>query len=102
MQWVYMTLPNSGGSALFPDEPGVIAAQEARGWERAEMPTELDPDAPNADPVLEAPADELKGKALDEALKARGLPTTGNADEKRARLAEHTPAEPAINQEGAN
>lgn len=32
---------------------------------------------------------DLRGKALDEALTAAGLPTTGKADQKRARLAEH-------------
>lgn len=31
---------------------------------------------------------ELKGEALDEALRSAGLPLTGSADEKRARLAE--------------
>jgi hypothetical protein len=30
--------------------------------------------------------DRLKGPALDEALKAADLPTTGHVDEKRARL----------------
>lgn len=34
-------------------------------------------------------SDDLKGKALDEALDAAGLPKSGTADEKRARLAEH-------------
>lgn len=33
---------------------------------------------------------KLKGQELDDALKAADLPTTGSADEKRARLAEHT------------
>jgi len=32
---------------------------------------------------------ELKGEALEDALKAAGLPRTGTADEKRQRLAEH-------------
>jgi hypothetical protein len=32
-------------------------------------------------------ASELKGRALEEALKAAGLPSTGTADEKRAALA---------------
>ncbi len=37
-----------------------------------------------------APGDDgLKGQALDDALEAAGLPKTGSADEKRARLAEH-------------
>lgn len=38
-------------------------------------------------------ATELRGAALDEALTAAGLPTTGKADEKRTRLAEHLAAE---------
>ena len=43
------------------------------------------------DPVEDAA--ELKGEALDEALKEAGLPLTGKADEKRARLAEHLAAQ---------
>lgn len=38
-------------------------------------------------------ADELKGAALDEALTNAGLSTSGSADEKRARLAEHEAAQ---------
>ena len=49
-----------------------LARYESRGWSR-----------------VEAPADELKGKELDAALDAAGLPKSGSADEKRARLAEH-------------
>lgn len=36
----------------------------------------------------------LKGEALDAALKEAGLPVTGKADEKRARLAEHLATNP--------
>lgn len=39
--------------------------------------------------VTEAEAVELKGEALDQALKDADLPTTGSADSKRERLAEH-------------
>jgi hypothetical protein len=35
-------------------------------------------------------AHELKGAALDEALDRAGLSKSGTADEKRARLADHT------------
>lgn len=49
-----------------------------------------------ADPLWEpvqtsasAAVADLKGKALDAALDDAGLPKTGNAEEKRARLAEH-------------
>lgn len=37
----------------------------------------------------EEPVPPLEGQALEDALKARGLPKTGTADEKRARVAEH-------------
>ncbi len=39
--------------------------------------------------ATETPAEDLKGKALDDALDAVGLTKSGTADEKRARLAEH-------------
>lgn len=35
--------------------------------------------------------DELRGAALDAALRDAGLPTSGTADEKRQRLADHNP-----------
>lgn len=35
------------------------------------------------------PPVDLRGKQLDEALKAAGLPTSGTAEEKRDRLADH-------------
>lgn len=37
----------------------------------------------------EADPDDLKGKALDDALRAAGLPVTGKAGEKRAALADY-------------
>lgn len=37
---------------------------------------------------------ELKGQALEDALKDRGLSTSGTADEKRARVAEHDAQNP--------
>jgi len=37
-------------------------------------------------------AEELKGKALDDALDSAGLSKSGSADEKRQRLAEHQAA----------
>jgi hypothetical protein len=53
-----------------------------------EQPPAQRPD--DADDLTPDQARELKGDALDDALKARGLPhTTGTADEKRQRLADH-------------
>lgn len=40
--------------------------------------------------ISEEEAAELKGASLDEALEEAGLSKSGRADEKRARLAEHT------------
>lgn len=56
--------------------PDVLVEQyKARGWE----------------PAGSAPADgeALKGAELNQALEDAGLPKTGSADDKRARLAEH-------------
>lgn len=52
------------------------------------LPTPDDADAP--EPVED---DLLKGAELEQALKDRGLSTTGTADEKRARVAEHDAAQ---------
>lgn len=53
--------------------------------------------------VPESEAAELKGAALDEALEDAGLSKSGSADDKRARLAEHSTellAEQNTHQEG--
>lgn len=67
--------------------------------------------APNADPIPgtsdgpatgDAPAaGELKGAELDQALKDRDLPTSGTADEKRARVAEFDKAKAELDQQAA-
>ena len=65
--------PVNGDVRVIPD---VLVEKyvEERGFERL-------PDATTPD--------QLKGAALDAALKDAGLSTSGTADEKRARLAEH-------------
>ncbi len=102
MGWAYLVHETTGGTCVVPDDLSVITAQEARGWKRHVLPPELDPDAPNyAGDVPGAPPEvilseeealDLKGKALDQALRDAGLSTTGSADDKRARLAEHEAA----------
>ena len=52
-----------------------VHAMEALGWKTTAKPK------PAQDPA------ELKGRALDDALRAAGLPVTGKAAEKRAALA---------------
>jgi hypothetical protein len=44
--------------------------------------------------------EDLKGQALEDALDERGLPKTGSADEKRARVAEHDARVAAQTDEG--
>ena len=92
--WQYLThpdLPDTGH--LVPDNAGVVEGFEAHGWVRAETPEDLLPDQPDKGWTVDQAkaaeeAERLKGEALDEALKEKGLPRTGKADEKRARLAE--------------
>ena len=62
-----------------PDHPLVIEHFQDLGWETP------DDSAARA----EAEAGELRGKALNEALREAGLPMTGTADEKRAALADY-------------
>lgn len=71
-----MRHPESGDVRVVPNE--LVGLYTSRGWES----TTVDPD----------PA-ELKGQALDAALKDAGLSTSGTVDEKRLRLTEHADAE---------
>lgn len=61
-------------------------AQDAAETEHAAAATD---GTPVDDGTTPEPEVELKGQALDDALEARGLPKTGTADEKRARVAEY-------------
>lgn len=101
----YMKHPDLEGGAQVADDPTVIAAYEARGWQLHTTPEALNPDAPNTgniihttDPYDSQPVltpdevEALKGKALEAALEDAGLPRTGTADEKRDRLAEYEAA----------
>jgi hypothetical protein len=71
----------------FRTPSGVVSVSEQlvdyssqRGWERIYTEDEK--------AALVEEAAELKGPDLDEALEKKGLPKSGKADEKRARLAE--------------
>ena len=81
----------------WPVEVTAERAEVLRGRGFTDKAPEVDVDdaeeAPevDVDDAEEAPED-LKGESLDAALKEAGLPTTGKADEKRARLAEHLAA----------
>lgn len=69
-----------------PDHPPATTTREAfeEVWQDKGFVLVDDKGDPLPDPA------ELKGKALDDALTAAGLPVTGTADEKRAALAAHT------------
>jgi len=36
--WQFMRHPETGGEHWFPDNPGVVADQESRGWQVADPP----------------------------------------------------------------
>jgi hypothetical protein len=106
MGWALVVYPETGGYDLVPDDPGVIADREQRGWERRPLPDGVDANdeqavlreaierAPESTPILtEEEAAKLKGQALEDALDARSLPHTGSADEKRQRIADHDAAQ---------
>lgn len=73
MSTVEIHHPGVANSILVPAHR--VERYEARGWVEG--------------PVPDDDASALKGRELDETLKSAGLPTTGTADEKRARLAAH-------------
>lgn len=83
----------TGGVVLAHPETGVptflAEGAELPGWAEGLVGEHLLSE-PQGDPD-----GELKGKALDDALKAAELPTSGTADEKRARLAAHQESTPA-------
>lgn len=70
-------------------DPEKAAEQERKDLEVRRSALEAEQARIDAQLAQTTPADDLKGKALDEALSAAGLPTDGPADEKRARLAAH-------------
>lgn len=81
MQFQSVTKRGSNGQPDVISVPGILADWMDRNpeWERIPEPT--------------PPAEELKGAELDEALEEAGLPKSGKADEKRARLADHSQKE---------
>lgn len=89
------------GSFVEDEEADALQASADLGTDDEDAGTQDDvddalPDSDKVDDELEKNLEQvdqttepLKGKALDDALTAAKLPKTGNADEKRARLAEH-------------
>lgn len=66
------------------------AAEAAAAADALRATTSGDPDGPaDANAETDESDAELKGEALAQALKDRGLPATGSADEKRAAVAEY-------------
>lgn len=96
-QWKWLISDINGLPHRFPDDPAVIAAFVARGYEVTDIPGDLNDDdeeflAAMASRQATKDAEELRGKALDEALETAGLSKSGTVDEKRQRLADHQAA----------
>lgn len=109
--WKWLISEINGLPHRVPDDSEVVAFYAARGFEVTDIPGDLDSDTEEFEAALAArqavqEAEELKGRALDEALDSAGLSKSGSADEKRQRLAESqaaevtTQADSATNQEG--
>lgn len=62
---------------------------ESLGLDVLDQPAVADNGRPLGPREAAESSSDLKGAALDEALEQAGLPKTGSADEKRARLAAH-------------
>jgi len=73
------------------DERAIAKVQAIAEQYSIETAEETTPETTADTPAEESTDDpaELKGAALDDALRAAGLPVSGKADEKRARLAAH-------------
>lgn len=70
-------------------DPEVAAEQTRQDLQNRRAELEAEQERIAAELGSLTPAEDLKGKALDEALTSAGLSTDGSADEKRARLADH-------------
>lgn len=64
-------LRRDGDVIAVPDQ--LVEYYERQGWDRIRTPQEIE---------------SLRGAALDAALEEEGLPKSGKADDKRARLAD--------------
>ena len=86
--WVTLYNPTQDAWHRVPDKPIVIQDFQDRGWETP------------ADSAARAKTDaaHLRGKELEDALEAEGLPRSGTIAEKQKRLAEKR-AEPATTNE---
>jgi len=94
--WKWLTHPEFGVHRV-PDNPGVVESFTQRDWQLTDIDGELASDSEEFAEALASrqavqDAEELKGKALDDALDGAGLSKSGSADEKRQRLAEHQAA----------
>jgi hypothetical protein len=89
VEWVTLYHPGQQASHQVPNNLVVIKDFQDRGWYTPEET------AAYLEEEAAAAADALKGKALDDAAKKAGIPTSLSADEKRARLAELEQADSA-------
>ena len=95
--WVWVISDVNGLPHRLPNDPSVIAAHVARGFELTDLPGDLNSDDEEFVVALGArraakDAEELRGKELDAALEAADLSKSGTVKDKQQRLAEHQAA----------
>jgi len=91
--WKWLISGINGMPHRVPDNPGVVASYVGRGYELTDIDGELASDSEEfavelAKRNASADAEELRGKALDDALDDAGLSKSGTVADKQARLAE--------------
>ena len=107
--WTWLVSSINGLPHRVPD--GVVDFYAARDFEVTDIPGDLDSDSEEFAAALakrqaNAEAEDLRGKALDDALDDAGLSKSGTVAEKQSRLAEFNAsqgtveADSATNQEG--
>lgn len=100
--FVYLEHPDITGGCQVPDDPDVVAAHEAKGWQVRPTPVELDPDAPNTGAL---PANAFVAEQQAAAAAADAGPTEDTTPDKgpeqpATRPAKNRTAAPADDQNG--
>ena len=92
--WVWLISDVNGLPHRVDNNPVTIGSLVARGFELTDLPGDLNSDdeeflAALAERQALKDAEELRGKALNQALEDAGLSKSGSVEEKQQRLAAH-------------
>lgn len=102
--WVWLISDINGLPHRVPE--AVVAFHAARGFQVTDIDGDLDSDSEEfaaelAQRQAAAEAEELRGKALDDALEDAGLSKSGTVAEKQSRLAEFNASQGTVEADSA-